>query len=559
MANNSSSSRTTTGLSVPQAQFPAANSPQRLGSPSGSVQSTGRNKVALKPGRSLMDWIRLGRSGNDLTSVGGRRLQVTKQELAKHNKPDDAWISLNGKVYNITPYMEFHPGGMDELMRGAGIDGTDLFNEVHKWVNYESMLEKCLIGKLVSDPRPSRPASTKSFTGLKPPSPIVPKPLQPSTNDTTAVDGVITVDGGERPQTTKQNPRHDWFQSNATVTVVIYTKWKNMTDDRILIDKTDKDFQIVAFIEDHSLKLHWELEDSLQSDYEVKVSGTSGKVEVTLQKCNPGKQWTSIGEPMTDHSTFQKIANREMKYRQCVLKQRDAVSHDTQLLCFEVPQGTRLCVPVGYHVFVKATVCDTEIVRPYTVVLPSILTDDVSQDIRDGRLFYLMIKIYQSGVLTPVIDKLNIGDKISISDPDGSFLISKLEACQRLFLLAAGTGFTPMVRLIHSSLQLSKDNRKVQLMFFNKTEKDILWQDQLEKLKADQRFESTYILSEPSGDWQGPTGRIRKELLDNHLAKPSPDAQSLVCVCGPTPFTKTTIQLLADFGYKDEDTHAFLA
>ena len=37
---------------------------------------------------------------------------------------------LSGKVYNITPYADFHPGGIPELMRGAGKDGTTLFDEV---------------------------------------------------------------------------------------------------------------------------------------------------------------------------------------------------------------------------------------------------------------------------------------------------------------------------------------------------------------------------------------------------------------------------------------------
>jgi len=35
-----------------------------------------------------------------------------------------------GTIYNITPYMDFHPGGVPELMRAAGIDGTLLFDEV---------------------------------------------------------------------------------------------------------------------------------------------------------------------------------------------------------------------------------------------------------------------------------------------------------------------------------------------------------------------------------------------------------------------------------------------
>ena len=45
--------------------------------------------------------------------------------------------------------MDFHPGGWDELIKGAGRDATDMFNDVHSWVNYESMLAACLVGKLV--------------------------------------------------------------------------------------------------------------------------------------------------------------------------------------------------------------------------------------------------------------------------------------------------------------------------------------------------------------------------------------------------------------------------
>lgn len=57
-----------------------------------------------------------------------------------------------GKVYNLTPYIKFHPGGVDQLMRGAGKekDAEKLFNEVHPWVSWENMLGECLIGILVS-------------------------------------------------------------------------------------------------------------------------------------------------------------------------------------------------------------------------------------------------------------------------------------------------------------------------------------------------------------------------------------------------------------------------
>jgi cytochrome b involved in lipid metabolism len=54
-------------------------------------------------------------------------MRVTPSELKQHRRRDDAWSSFNGKVYNITPYLPFHPGGEKELMRVAGRDGTKLF------------------------------------------------------------------------------------------------------------------------------------------------------------------------------------------------------------------------------------------------------------------------------------------------------------------------------------------------------------------------------------------------------------------------------------------------
>lgn len=58
---------------------------------------------------------------------------------------------LGGKVYNITPYAKYHPGGVGELMRCAGRDGMKLFGEIHPWVNWETMLSSCLVGVPVEE------------------------------------------------------------------------------------------------------------------------------------------------------------------------------------------------------------------------------------------------------------------------------------------------------------------------------------------------------------------------------------------------------------------------
>ncbi|XP_060077793.1 cytochrome b5 reductase 4-like, partial [Ylistrum balloti] len=235
-SNNSSdfkmAGKQTLGVS---SQFPSLNSQQRIG----GSPTKARNKVALKPGRSLMDWIRLGNSGKDLTGVGRKVLEVTPEELAKHATTDDAWIALRGKVYNISPYLEYHPGGEEELMKGAGIDGTQLFDEVHKWVNYESMLEKCYVGKLKSTPVQKR-GSLSSLLRLKPPN----GPAQP----------LPPMAPPSPPEPSP--PRFDWYQNDNTVTLVVYTKWKEMRKENVIIDRNGRDLTACVYIEDHTYTLH---------------------------------------------------------------------------------------------------------------------------------------------------------------------------------------------------------------------------------------------------------------------------------------------------------------
>lgn len=74
-------------------QFPATSSQQRI---QASNTLKPRNKVVLQPGHSLMDWIRLGHSGKDLTGVNGKIMDISQEELQKHNKPNDAWTALRG-------------------------------------------------------------------------------------------------------------------------------------------------------------------------------------------------------------------------------------------------------------------------------------------------------------------------------------------------------------------------------------------------------------------------------------------------------------------------------
>ena len=49
---------------------------------------------------------------------------MTWSEIQEHNKQDDCWLVLEGKVYNVTRWADHHPGGRRILSYQAGRDAT---------------------------------------------------------------------------------------------------------------------------------------------------------------------------------------------------------------------------------------------------------------------------------------------------------------------------------------------------------------------------------------------------------------------------------------------------
>jgi cytochrome b involved in lipid metabolism len=122
--------------------------------------------VLLSPGHSPLDWATLQKSGKNLSGVD-TLMRVTPSMLKEKNgkKGRPAWSSYQGKVYNISPYLPFHPGGEGELKRAAGKDGGKLFMEVHPWVNWENMMGECMVGILVSEEKEKVPEGVREGDG----------------------------------------------------------------------------------------------------------------------------------------------------------------------------------------------------------------------------------------------------------------------------------------------------------------------------------------------------------------------------------------------------------
>ncbi|KAL1464890.1 hypothetical protein WDU94_004497 [Cyamophila willieti] len=518
-----------------------------------SATGNPRNKTALKPGHSLMDWIRLGNSGTDLTGVKGQRLLVTREQLAQHNKENDVWMCIRGVVYNVTQYMDFHPGGRDELMRGAGKDATELFNKVHAWVNYESILQKCIVGKLGASLPDENPfvIPNKSPKQTKP-VPSLQIPVKPVTS-ARITSGSATTES----ESIKSFYSMDWFQQLNFVCFVFYLKCSSCSKFHVTLNETNQELSV--HINNKSLVLH--LEHPVQWPCQVKVNLNVGKLQLQLNK-QESKLWkthsiknnmSTIESPPGSNQvpTLQPSLPVTLHNPTLRLIQSERVNHNVVYQTFQYTGCIFYYVPLGYHVHVRLKVDDVVLSKPYTPVEPLLNTP-----LTYSNTISFLIKHYETGSLSPALAGLVLGQEVEVSPPEGSFDVTRLFKRNKLVLLAAGTGLTPMIPLVNWAVQAQRYS--IRLLFFNRSEQDIIWREQLDKFATEnEKFNVEHILSEPSSSWQNLRGRISLDLFHKYIPTKSNDLPSdtFVCVCGPIGFNQTTQQYLSELNYQQEEDY----
>jgi cytochrome b involved in lipid metabolism len=73
----------------------------------------------------------------------------TMAEVSTHNNAQNCWTAIDGNVYNVTSWINQHPGGAQAIISLCGIDGSSAFNGQHGGQKRPaSELQKFLIGKL---------------------------------------------------------------------------------------------------------------------------------------------------------------------------------------------------------------------------------------------------------------------------------------------------------------------------------------------------------------------------------------------------------------------------
>ncbi|KAK3423333.1 hypothetical protein EUGRSUZ_F00125 [Eucalyptus grandis] len=72
----------------------------------------------------------------------------TLKQVAQHKSRKDCWFVINGRVLNVTSFLEEHPGGEEVLLELAGQDASKAFADIGHSKAAQGMLLKYQVGVL---------------------------------------------------------------------------------------------------------------------------------------------------------------------------------------------------------------------------------------------------------------------------------------------------------------------------------------------------------------------------------------------------------------------------
>ncbi len=146
---------------------------------------------------------------------------------------------------------------------------------------------------------------------------------------------------------------------------------------------------------------------------------------------------------------------------------------------------------------------------------------------------YFELTIKKMGEFTQALFQLKIGDQLEIKGPLGEILNFTPEISQDLVFLTGGSGITPFISIIRYIIEKKLPNR-IFLLYGNRSEQDIIFHKELEKLKqhAANSLKVIHILENAIPGWTGEKGRISLNLIEKYV----PDPKSKIWfLCGPPP------------------------
>ena len=85
--------------------------------------------LIIKKGQEDAKLYSTGQINAEASPTPEPSMPYTASEVSKHSSKSDCWIIISGSVFDMTSFIDSHPGG-NAILQGCGKDATLLFNSV---------------------------------------------------------------------------------------------------------------------------------------------------------------------------------------------------------------------------------------------------------------------------------------------------------------------------------------------------------------------------------------------------------------------------------------------
>lgn len=167
---------------------------------------------------------------------------------------------------------------------------------------------------------------------------------------------------------------------------------------------------------------------------------------------------------------------------------------------------------------------------------------------------YVSISPKESGDFTATVGKTEAGDGAVVMAPYGRFTYLLGNEPSRIVFMAGGIGITPFMSMLRY-MRDTGDRRKVLLLYGCRTEQDLVFRDELERMSGPEgapELEMVPVLSSPGDDWTGETGYVDGEKIDRLVGDP---AGSSFYICGPPPMMAMVHGILRERNVDERSIH----
>ncbi|KAJ6110838.1 Cytochrome b5 [Penicillium sp. IBT 16267x] len=465
----------------------------------------------------------------------------TLEEVQKHNKPDDLWIVLHNKVYDITKYIEDHPGGSAILIEVAGTDATEAFEETGHSDEGRDELTRYLVGDLPSEEhaepvevyRPNfEQVAQSAVVSVKKPShsrlgAFIRAAVQLGL---TGALGTMAVTGYRRGWGSLL--QHLQQLSSHALTV--------------LANRSDANGQFwsgfgIASLGQLSLTVGLTMWISTKLDVQQEFTHYSPRRTTRMDQIILRKRLPLSAKNKAPPRPKRSAPLEPRTWKNFPLIRKDIISPNVYRFVFGLPhEDDVLGLPTGQHIALRATINGESVSRSYT---------PVSNNTDLGRI-ELLVKVYPQGKMTKHLESMKIGDLIEIRGPKGAMQYTTSYA-KHIGMIAGGTGITPMYQLIRAICDDETDSTQISLLYANNTEEDILLRQELDNFakKYPTKFQVQYVLSKAADGWKGHRGFVSQDLIQKYLAPA--DQSNKTLLCGPPPMINAMKKVLVGLGWKE--------